>query len=398
MYTFDVTCGIPRSGRTFENFFNKLEALGICRDDEITTLIDTVRKGKITKTASLNDAIAYYKEELDKSPHIGIFVDRKREDRPYRLGFLGMDCQVGDISVRIEGDEPHNCSSLVSLGEVDIALAGLDELLTVTQSSLSNPQSVKKWGMYNYHLPKERKVRIIGSAMLTRWNPFVEREIQDIVGFFLISKQKPGKQNGNSAREYISHLENYRDKVFVKGRYADMIRQAYPTLNIEPVYDVENAVMESSDIGLGLEIVQTGSTLKEKGLNILGSPLFLSETLYVVDYYKYLSNEKLREFIKKLKPVGYFDEERLIQFACWFNALEENLGENWVSKPNIADLFCNYKVNEPAMGLRPTRPETRYWMPHDTYKRSVAEEVVQKSIESLIDIYNDIKCGRYKYG
>lgn len=395
MSTFDVSCGIPRSGRTFENFLTKLTSLGICHSDEISTLVEIVKQGKKQKTPIIGEAVLNYETELKKSPHIGIFVDRKRENRPYRLGFLGMDCQIGDISVRFEGDEPHNCSSLVSLGEVDIALAGLDELLTVTQSSLTRPEKVKKWGMYNYHLPKEKKVRVIGSAMLTRWNSVVSKNIQDMVGFFLISKQRPsGNLSYRFPIDYLEHLEKHGDKVFVKGRYADMIRSAYPYLNIEPVHDVEDAVLASASSGVGLEIVQTGSTLKRKGLILLGAPLFLSETLYVVDYYKYSSkeNDKLREFIQKLNPVGYFDEERLIQFANWFYALEENLGDNWINKPDVIDLFCD--VNEPEEGLRPTRPQTRYWMPDDSYKLDQAFEAVQQAKEQLAEIYSNVKNGR----
>lgn len=393
MSTFDVSCGIPRSGRTFENFLNKLKTLDIHNIDEINTLIEIIKEGKKQKTSSIIKAIQNYETELKRSSHIGIFVDRKRENRPYRLGFLGMDCQIRNISVRFEGDEPHNCSSLVSLGEVDIALAGLDELLTVTQSSLTRPEKVRKWGMYNYHLPKEKKVRIVGSAMLTRWNSVVSRNIQDIVGFFLISKQKPLSAYRFPA-DYLEHLERHGDIVFVKGRYADMIRSAYPYLHIEAVHDVEDAVLASPSCGVGLEIVQTGSTLRRKGLVLLGSPLFLSETLYVVDYYKYQSkdNEKLRDFIDQLKPVGYFDDERLIQFANWFFALEENLGESWINKPDIIDLFC--ETHEPEEGLRPVRLQTRYWMPNDTYKLDEAFEATKQAKDKLRVFYNEIKNGQ----
>ena len=53
--------------------------------------------------------------------------------------------------IRVEGAEPHNCSTLVSLGEADLAVAGFDELLTTTQEKLINPSTVTKWGAYNYN-------------------------------------------------------------------------------------------------------------------------------------------------------------------------------------------------------------------------------------------------------
>ncbi|MCK5902445.1 MAG: hypothetical protein KAG28_04785 [Cocleimonas sp.] len=397
MSNFDVVCGIPRSGRTFENFINKLISLGspsLERDLEDIKAI--IKQGKKGKTASLTDIHKTYAKALEGTPNIGLFVDRKRDNRPYRIGFLGYDFKLKGVSVRLEGDEPHNCSSLVSLGEVDVALAGMDELLTVTHSALEKPDKVKKWGMYNYHLPKENKVRVAGSAMLKRWNDTVSREIQDMVGFFLIAKQKPeGCVQYKYPKDYLRHLENHGDKVYVKGRYADMIRAAYPYLKIESVHDVEDAVMDADVGAVGLEIVQTGSTLKRKNLIILGAPLFLSESLYVVDYYKYLNQDScIRPFLDQLKPVGYFDDERLLEFAYWYYALEENLGDNWINKPAIDNLFCD--THEAKDGLRPVRLQTRYWLSDDAYKIDEALDFVNASKLKLSDIYSDVKNGRIK--
>ena len=54
---------------------------------------------------------------------------------------------------------------------------------------------------------------------------------------------------------------------------------AYPQLQVEPVEDVEEAVIHGEKGSVGLEIVQSGNTLKSKGLLLHGSPLFLSESL-----------------------------------------------------------------------------------------------------------------------
>jgi len=76
------------------------------------------------------------------------------------------------------------------LDEIDCAVVGLDELLTVTQYYLHNPTLVTKWGMYNYNIEKPTNIRIAGSAQLTRYNPVLGQDVQDMVGFFLISKAK----------------------------------------------------------------------------------------------------------------------------------------------------------------------------------------------------------------
>ncbi|MCU4677155.1 hypothetical protein N7931_16095 [Catenovulum sp. 2E275] len=393
MSIYDAVMAIPRSGRTFENFIDTLstKASGLAAPD---ALIKAVKAGK--KRKHQDYAIAsQYLAELKDSPvanHLGLFIDRKREERPYRVGFLGADVNVQGLNVRVEGDEPHNCSSLVGLGEADIAVAGLDELLAVTHNSLN--ASATKWGMYNYNLKKEQKVRVAGSAMLTRFNDVIGRPVQDMVGFFLIAKQKPDGINSSYPKDYLQHLEHHKNKVFVKGRYAEKVHKTYPKLNIEPVHDVEDAVNDSNTGDVGLEIVQTGSTLRRKNLVLLGAPLFLSESLYVVDYYKYnkKSDEGLIQLLDMLNPVGYFETQRLEQFAFWYHALQENLGDNWINKPAITDIFCSQQ--DAIRGLRPYSLKTRYWTPSDSYKRDDAFQFVESSLNQLQEIYTDVLNGR----
>lgn len=65
---------------------------------------------------------------------------------------------------------------------------------------------------------------------------------------------------------------------------------AYPDLKIISVENVEDAVVDAQPGSVGLELVQTGNTLKQKGLLLHGAPLFLSESLWVADYRRYLQN------------------------------------------------------------------------------------------------------------
>jgi len=109
--------------------------------------------------------------------------------------------------------------------------------------------------------------------LLKSWNSTLKCYIQDFVGFFLISKIK-AKEKFSYPNEYLKHLEKYRNIVYVKGRYADVVRSAYPRLNVVSVDDVEDAVFYSKENAFGLEIVQSGNTLKRKNLYLLGSPYF----------------------------------------------------------------------------------------------------------------------------
>lgn len=381
---------IPQSGRTFENFMTRIEDL-VQDDGDINLIIKIVKAGKKEKSPNIANVLDFLNRYEKEVHSISIFIDRKRAERPYRIGFVGRDFILKDLNtkIRIEGAEPHNCSTLVSLGEADIAVAGFDELLTTTQEKLRNPALVTKWGSYNYNLPKSKKVRVAGSAMLKIYNSALNCHIQDIVGFFLISKTKTGK-NYEYPDQYLKHLEKHKNIVYVKGRYSDIVRTAYPKLNVIPVHDVEDAVADSKENGVGLEIVQSGSTLKKKGLFLLGSPLFLSESLYVVNYYSYLKNQELKKLISTLKPVGYYDPQRLEQLAKWFYSLELNLAENWINKPsNITTLLC--EDEEMINGLRPYRIETRYWSASDNYKTKEAYEAIKKAKQELELFYNEIK-------
>lgn len=401
MSSYDVVIAIPRSGRTFENFINRLVELGV-ENNKLKLILEAVGKSKKHKNCSPKIAQEYTSNYKEIEDNLGVFVDRKREDRPYRVGFIGIDIELGGLKIRIEGDEPHNCSSLVSLGEADIALAGFDELLIVTYNTFEKEKEEKeendrinKWGMYNYNIPTQNKVKIAGSAMLTYWNNDAKKEIQDIVGFFLIAKKKP-QEHGRYffPKDYLEHLERHGNKIYVKERYADIIRNAYNLLNIQSVHDVEDAVEESEFSGIGIEIVQTGNTLKKKNLVVLGAPLFLSESLFVVNYYKFLKNynkgernNSIERVLDILKPHDYFSDERIKYFELWYSALEKNLASSWINKPNINDLFCSDK--DIKNGLRPTRLQTRYWKPSDTYKRDEASILITKVRETINNTYSN---------
>jgi hypothetical protein len=384
---FHVTCAIPRSGRTLNNFLQKLVDLG-ASSKEIDAILQILSQSKSRSSLKLEEALNFLVEVRTKAPScFSVFVDRKRFHRPYRLGFLGYDWQIGPYKLRVEGEEPHNGSSLIRLDEVDFTVVGLDELLSMTQYYLRDPSRVTKWGMYNYHLDKPTGIRIAGSAMLCSYNEVLQTEIQDIVGFFLISKVSERKHPLN-----LKTLSRFGQQVFVKGRYTGIVMAAYPKLNIVSVEDVEDAVLAGEKGCVGLEIVQSGSTVKRKGLFLHGGPLFLSESLYVVDYDRYVSSEVLQNVIELLNPVGYFEEARLKQFARWYRALEINLGSAWTDKPPITELFCESSDSE--HGLRPYRLKTRHWKPSDTYQRDQAQQGIDRAHKQLLGYYQKI-CAEY---
>lgn len=383
--TFDVTCAVPRTGRTLHNFLRKLKTLS-ADSEEIDQILKVLSDSKRRSTPDLQEALNFLQEiSTEAPPCFSISVDRKRKLRPYRLGFLGYEWKIGKTKIRVEGEEPHNGSSLIKLDEVDFTVVGLDELLSMTQHYLGDPTNVTKWGMYNYQLDKPTSIRVAGSAMLTSYNDLLCGEVQDMVGFFLISKK------GGSGRSTIDleTLSKHGRHVYVKGRYSGIVMAAYPQLQVEPVEDVEEAVMNGEKGSVGLEIVQSGNTLKSKGLLLHGAPLFLSESLYVVDYDRFQQNAALRKLVESLNPVGYFEDERLENFSRWYFALEQNLGESWVQRPQVDELFC--KTEDIDLGLRPYRLRTRNWKPDDRYLREEAIALAQNSRQKVLRHYQELQ-------
>jgi hypothetical protein len=374
----DVTCVIPRWGRTFVRTMQRLARVA-ADPRELEIVLEAVSAAK--DLASSDPARA--REALDAwgCPYLGVSPDRKRPDRPYRVGFLGMDVEIEGIRLRLEGDEPHNGSSLIRLDEADFAIVGLDELLAMCQPFLRDPSKVTKWGLYNYNLAEDYDLRVAGSAGLVSTARGVE--IGDFVGFFLISASRPQRADLS-----FPWLAQHRMPVLVKGRYQELIHRLFPGMNTVAVDNVEDAVLAEGQ-GVGIEIVQTGSTVRRKGLIVWGKPLFISESLYVAHYHRYLRNEKLRRLLELLAPVGYFDAARIDQYVRWFRSLEDNLGDAWIGRPEPEALFCT--MEEMRAGLRPYRLKTRRWVPSDRYKIEEAEALVASSLQRIRGLYSSLR-------
>lgn len=264
--SFSVSCAVPRSGRTLQNFLYKLVQLG-ADADEFERMQKVLSETKRLSTGSIEEVFSFLGKFPEDTPRcFSVFVDRKRSARPYLIGFLGHDWDVGGIRLRVEGEKPHNGSSLIKLDEVDFTLVGLHELLAMTQYYLRDPTHVTKWGMYNYQLTKPTSIRVAGSVEPTRFNPVLGCEVQDKVGLFLIPKPSGRRRS----RIDFETLSKYGRRVFVKGRYAGIVMAAYPGLQVIAVENVEDAVVGVEKGSVGIEIVQTGNTLRSKGLLLHG--------------------------------------------------------------------------------------------------------------------------------
>ena len=93
--------------------------------------------------------------------------------------------------------------------------------------------------------------------------------------------------------------------------------------------------------------------------------------------------------VKSLKPLGYFDDRRIRHFARWYLALEKNMGQSWLDRPEIEELFCTR--TDPERGLSPYRLKTRNWKPHDSYKMEEAMFLADESRKKLKEEYLQLK-------
>jgi hypothetical protein len=316
-------------------------------------IIRILKDAKEHASTDLGEAQAYL-ETLTKRgfKSFSLSPDRKRAERPHRVGLEALDLDIARVRVRIEGDEPHNGSSLIRLDEADFALAGLDELLIVNQQYMyHNGFFVRSFGNHNYQLARSTDVLVAGSA-----NLYTSDGLQDFIGMFLIGhSRKEGKD--------IQELVNDGVRIFVKGRYEGLVLNAFPDAKTVVVEDVEDAVL-SNEHSYGIELVQTGSTIKEKGLFVYGSPLFLSETLLVVNYGRFGENSDLQRVVEAFSPQGYFDNDRVDNFADWYHVISGNLGENWLDRPDVGDLFVT--GDDIINGLRPYNTQSRDWEASDS--------------------------------
>lgn len=368
---------IPKWGRTSRYV---LKRLGEIAGQDLGNIIDIIKSSKEYLTENPDEAESFLQSLREQGFNcFSLSSDRKRETHPDRIGLRRLDLVIDGINVRIEGDEPHNGSSLIRLDEADFTFAGLDELLIHNQQWMYDKgRKVRTWGNHNYQLQEPTDVKVAGSAGIISSNG-----LQDFIGMFLI---------GNPQKRPVKNIDpqvlNGTIPLFVKGRYEGIVLNAYPNAKTMAVENVEDKVVSTPN-SYGVELIQTGSTAKEKGLIVYGSPLFLSETLLVVNYGHFQKNEELRRVVEKLQPQGFYDEQRVDNFVNWYVVLQQNLGENWANRPPFIDeVFVTY--DEIEAGVRPYTTMSRDWKASDrlpTEMRAKELRVIRQRKNQLTERY-----------
>ena len=386
-----MTIGIiPRWGRTSEHV---LELLGQASGRKLDDVIQII--GAYRSHSSQEPAIAdgYLQSLRQQGYHcFSLYPDRNRAGHPDRVGLRSLELIINGVNVKIEGDEPHNESSLIRLDLADFAFVGLDDLLVQNQPWMREKgRHVRTWGNHNYQLESQTDVMVAGSArvMYTHTNEGRSQRLQDFIGLFLI---------GNPKRRPVTNTNpnvfNGTVPIFVQGRYEGVVLNAYPNAKTVVVENVEDAVAETSG-SYGIEHVQTGTKAKKKNLIVYGAPLVLSETLLVVNYGHFKKNYELQTVVEALKPQGFYDADRVDNFVDWHITLGHNLGENWVGRPSVRQMFVTDE--DVAAGARPYNIKSHGWKASDTLPAAQKNEqmgYVQMRLEQLCGVYADYLLGR----
>ncbi|MAG08079.1 hypothetical protein CMO89_01290 [Candidatus Woesearchaeota archaeon] len=355
-----ITAIIPKWGRSSKYALNRLKPFSA---QDLDDVIAKLMEAKEHMSCDIETTTKHLRSLFEQRYNcFSRSRDRKRDGHPYRIGLDSLDFTVDGIEIGIEGDEPQAGSVSIKLDEADIALVGLDELLIFNQSNMKEDgRYVRSFGNHNYQLVRPTDVLVAGSANLR-----TDEGLQDFVGMFLI-----GNPN-RPVRNQSPDISQGTVTVYVQGRYEGIVLSRYPNAKTERVSNVEKAVKLNQGT-FGFHIVQTGGTIMKYDLVVYGSPIF-SETLIVVNYGNYRDPKRsdLRDFVDKLKPQGFYDEDRCNNYVDWFIVLSEKLGENWINRPKITEMFAtDDDINN---GVRPYSLKSNKWKASDRLPPEILAE------------------------
>ncbi len=358
---------IPQWGRTSRHVLQRLGELSGRNLEIIAQILEDGKSSVTTDQIAAQNNLRKIQEQGHTCFSLRPY--RTKEDHPLRIALRDITLQIGGISFKLEGDEPHAGSTLIRNDESDFAVTGYDELLIHNMPMLKGGgRWARTWGNHNHELEASTDVMVAGSAGIMYDSKGKDRPYQDFAGMFLI---------GNPKKRPVTRVPdvfNGSVEIFVKGRYEGIVLYKYPQAKTLAVENVEEAVRDTPN-SYGVELVQSGASARKNDLIVYGSPLILTETLLVVNYGRWKKNQELQQLVQALKPQGYFDEARARNFVDWYILLEENLRENWFAKPEVEEMFLCYE--EISRGLRPYNLRSNGWRASDSLPDPVRSEQLQ---------------------
>ncbi len=346
-----VNIAIPYKGRSLEQVLGRFVDIGI---------MDPARRDfYVSATAQDKERISQERHGIEKDLRCGfssredverrlqsvrkanpagfdlkVDYDLYRQGQPPRILFAGTDTQFNGSKVRLVGMSHYDIPTALRNHVVQIAYVGWDEIYADQIENLTDKRA-RDWNALNGHLRRDSTdVRILGSAGLydytghfvmidesivkriscigdfTSHNPYVPAILDE-------EMQQIGWEKDNETPVYVDH--KYQ-KI-----YASLMVDPWWAEHFQGTTDIEDRIKQEK--GVGIYVVETGDTVKRKGIHLVGEPILVSETVIAVNVEDFLKNPAAIKLADTLNPIR--PEKSKDEFIKWYRTLCKNLGENY---------------------------------------------------------------------
>ena len=345
-----ITIAIPHKGRSLEQVLDKFVSIKVVSEDEKNSIVNVIQidkkriskeKNQIRSCSRLNyssiNEVELNLRKLQNKFHMAHYLscdyDYHRAGKPARILFRGLDTEIEGIPVRLIGKSHYDIPTALKNHIVQLGFVGWDELYADHIEHLTN-DNVREWSAMNQFLSEgSTDVRILGSA-----------GIRDYTGHFLILDDSIGqkiwqisydKENSIIPRIFDGDPEldiknGEGGCVYVDHKYQKIYEKllGHWTTEFKGSNDVEEDIRQNK--GVGIYVVQTGSTLKKSGLHIVGQPLLVSETVIAANVDDMKDNSDAIKVARDLEPQsqmrGLYSR---VEHELWIASLTGNLGKNF---------------------------------------------------------------------
>ena len=329
----DIRIGIPPRGRTATRILEKLGSLpgiGISRD-EAEEMSFWVGAGKqmITQEYFPDDVFDVYRglapfddRKMPESMQrrFIIYPNSDRAEVPDRLQLGSIRTKIGrDGVVFIGMDHVHQPVALTN-GSIDIAMVGFDELANQYAPNVRGKyKTIRRWPILTRAHPVP--VRIYGSMGL-----------HDYTGHFFVSGNGFGdiKYNDGLIVNIPDGAQVLSERAY-REIYKLLLRTGRSDPNLRKRGTVNGIGLEqviADKNGLGIVIVNTGKSVEESGLWVLGPPIQYSTTVIATEL-EGSRTERLDRIIEALQPEAYEHTDNLLGLLGWYDSLRNNMAEKW---------------------------------------------------------------------
>ncbi len=368
-----VVIGVPEKGRTGVNALEVLRKSGLL-DSNIAYGVGQIhqeekqrikQEGKLGHYSTAGQLFDYLKDH-PLAEYLHIQSDTERKGDPSRIVFnMAKTESLDGVPLLITGVSHYTAPQKLRSHEATFILSGWDEFYASLNYEIDErARHIAKWEKFNRYVGKsirhERDDVHIKGYKRTDAEIAGSAGLWDIIGHWFIFSQ-------NKAHELLDEKGNMDlgkiDKVYINPKYmaiydavlADhnypysfplfdekqMLFQKGQEIELIDVEDVEDAVLDND--GVGIEIVQTGRSLKDKGLLMAGLPIVESETIIAHAGQRNLDEDGLK-ILSRLNPLKYDSQERCNAYHVWYNTLESTIGDNWLVKPYEGTMFNARRV------------------------------------------------------